>query len=68
MEARAAVIASANECTKRARERCDTTHAMRAMRWNRELNELEGTAAYGKRLAQIVELDPAFVHHPHLVR
>ena len=67
MEGRRAIIQSANECTRNARARVDLTHVARALRWNRELNRLQGKPAYEKRLSQIVELDPAFVHQPYLV-
>ena len=68
MEKRRAIIESSNECTRRARACVDKTHARRAWRWNCELSRLQGTPAYERRLAQIVELDPAFVHQPHVVK
>jgi len=68
MESRRKVIQSANEHTRNARACVDLTHVARALRWNRELNRLRGKPAYDKRLAQIVELNPAFVHQPQLVK
>jgi hypothetical protein len=66
MESRRAIIESSQQCTKKARENVDVVHVARAVRWNRELNRLQGKPAYDRRLAQIAELDPAFAHQPHL--
>ena len=67
MESRRKIIQSANECTRNARVCVDLVHVARALRWKRELNRLQGKPAYDKRLAQIVELDPAFVHTPQVL-
>ena len=67
MESRRKIIQSANECTRNARVCVDMVHVARVLRWNRELNRLQGKPAYDKRLAQIVELDPAFVHKPQVL-
>ena len=50
MESRSAIIQSAIECTRNARACVDPVHVARALRWNRELNRLQGKPAYEKRL------------------
>ena len=65
---RQAIIQSANECNKKAREHpiCKI-YVKRWFRWNQDLYYLQNKTGFDKRLQAIRELDPDFVFTPSLV-
>lgn len=68
MDLRRQIIASANECNKRARvEPHDKIFMIRCMRWNGTLNQLtKDSKEYQRLLNGYTELDPDFTHNPQI--